>query len=321
MTISYKYSKLIQIFSLLTFTLLLLSLRTDESYSLFNTDDNISNEIIFSSVVDRLIANKSDPEFVKNLINHPSVQFNEKYIRVNVIKSMQKVDYSAHYSDKSAQTVYELLRQNFDLFQNCENQFSIPKEIIAAIIWVETKFGSYLGNSHVPSVYLNTALANEAKYIEKNLQMNLKDLNVKKADEKSIRKKIKSRSAKKANWAIKELLALEKIYNERGIDIFSLYGSWAGAFGISQFLPSSYLNWAIDGNKDGIIDLFDINDAVFSVANYLKNNGWGNSYEEKRKAIFNYNNSSAYVDAILKLSEKVKNYIMTSNIENTAPID
>lgn len=316
-----KYSKILQIFILASLTLILLSLRTNESYSLFNTNDNQSNDIIFRSVINRLIENKADPEFVNMLINHPSVQFNEKYIRVNVVKSMQKVDYSAHYSDKSALTVYELLRQNFDLFQNCENKYSIPKEIIAAIIWIETKFGSYLGKSHVPSVYLNTALANEAEYIQKNLEMNLKDLNVKKSEEKSIRNKIKTRSVKKANWAIKELLALERIYKERGIDIFSLYGSWAGAFGISQFLPSSYLNWAIDGNNDGIIDLFDINDAVFSVANYLKSNGWGNSDDAQRKALFHYNNSSSYVDAILKLSEKVKKLILAGNIDNFPPID
>jgi membrane-bound lytic murein transglycosylase B len=49
-----------------------------------------------------------------------------------------------------------------------------------------------------------------------------------------------------------------------------------------------------------------MNDAVFSVANYLKTNGWGETEDEQRKAVFHYNNSSAYVDAVLKLAELIK---------------
>ncbi|HPU23830.1 MAG TPA: lytic transglycosylase domain-containing protein, partial [Candidatus Kapabacteria bacterium] len=90
------------------------------------------------------------------------------------------------------------------------------------------------------------------------------------------------------------------------IPIGDIYGSWAGAFGIPQFLPSSYVKYAIDGNNDGVVDLFNLSDAVFSVANYLKSHGWGEMLSEQRKAIFAYNNSTAYVDAVMKLAEYAK---------------
>ncbi len=321
MTIKRKYRRFLQNLFLVLITIIILSFKTDETFSLFNTNENVDKETIFKPVIDLLLENNADPDFVQMLINHSSTQFDEKYIRVNVIKSMQKVDYSSHYSDKSARTVSEILRQNIDIFQKCEDIFNIPKEIIASIIWIETKFGSYLGTSHVPSVYLNTALANQIEYINKNVKDNLANHKGPKSGEKSIREKIINRSIKKSNWAIKELLALERIYKENLIDIFSLYGSWAGAFGISQFLPSSYLNWAIDGNADGIIDLFHMGDAVFSVANYLKSNGWGNSDDSKRKALYHYNNSNAYVDAILTLSEKVKNSLLTGQNTEIPTID
>ncbi|MFW5663030.1 MAG: lytic transglycosylase domain-containing protein, partial [Bacteroidota bacterium] len=90
------------------------------------------------------------------------------------------------------------------------------------------------------------------------------------------------------------------------IDIMNLEGSWAGAFGISQFLPSSYINWAVDGDDNGIIDLFTLEDAVFSVGNYLKVNGWDDEENSRRDAVFHYNNSSAYVNAVFSLASMLE---------------
>jgi membrane-bound lytic murein transglycosylase B len=118
---------------------------------------------------------------------------------------------------------------------------------------------------------------------------------------------VKQRSERKAKWAINELVAMSEIEKKFGIDFNTVYGSWAGAFGISQFLPSSFLNYAVDGNGDDKIDLFDKIDAIHSVANYLVAHKWGNTTEQKRKAIWRYNNSNAYVDAVLKLADLIKN--------------
>lgn len=63
-----------------------------------------------------------------------------------------------------------------------------------------------------------------------------------------------------------------------------------GAFGLCQFLPSSYLSFAIDGNGDGVVDLFNVEDVIFSVANYLKKHGWSDSFYHKVSALYAYNN-------------------------------
>src|SRR5690606_32915419 len=87
-----------------------------------------------------------------------------------------------------------------------------------------------------------------------------------------------------------EMLALFSMRQKYGIDLFTLRGSSAGAFGIPQFLPSSYLRFGVDGNEDGEISLYDIEDAAYSAANFLSGFGWklDLSAAEKREVLWNY---------------------------------
>jgi membrane-bound lytic murein transglycosylase B len=71
-----------------------------------------------------------------------------------------------------------------------------------------------------------------------------------------------------------ELLTLLRLIETNQIDYKTLYGSWAGAFGFFQFMPSTIKNHAIDYNNDNYIDLKNPNDAYASAGNYLKNMGW-----------------------------------------------
>ena len=94
---------------------------------------------------------------------------------------------------------------------------------------------------------------------------------------------------------------------ERGFDPLAIKGSWAGAFGLCQFVPSAYLNYAVDGNGDERVDLFNVVDALASVANYLQCNGWENgSLEKKRKAIYAYNHCDNYVRAVLAYAKATR---------------
>ncbi|MCT2400791.1 lytic murein transglycosylase [Novosphingobium mangrovi (ex Huang et al. 2023)] len=70
-----------------------------------------------------------------------------------------------------------------------------------------------------------------------------------------------------------ELIALMKMV-DRGVPRDELKGSWAGAFGYPQFLPSVYLRLAVDGNSDGKVDIFTAPDAIASIANYFRDAGW-----------------------------------------------
>ena len=78
--------------------------------------------------------------------------------------------------------------------------------------------------------------------------------------------------------------------------------------GISQFMPSNILIFAEDGDNDGRIDLFTHADAIASVANYLKQNGWRRGIDRKkaRKVVWTYNHSDYYVNIIFKISDKLK---------------
>lgn len=261
----------------------------------------------FKPVIDSLLVEKADSAFINMLLSDPETHFDEKCVRINVIGYLQKPNYSKQTTLRAAINAYEFISKYKELFRRTDSIFGVSKEYIAAIISIETKFGKNTGDYKLPTVFFSAAMASQINFIQKN-KFELK--RIFKGDEyefDSLLKKIDERSLKKSKWALKEILALQKMYKERNLDILALKGSWAGAFGLPQFLPSSYMNWAVDGNGDGEIDLFDVNDAVPSVGNYLKNNGWGYKLSEKRSAIFNYNNSHDYVDAVLRLASKIRN--------------
>ena len=74
-----------------------------------------------------------------------------------------------------------------------------------------------------------------------------------------------------------ELITLLRLIDNKIIDPKELFGSWAGAFGNFQFMPSTIKNHAIDHNADNKIDLKNIEDSFASAANYLNNLGWNNN--------------------------------------------
>jgi membrane-bound lytic murein transglycosylase B len=91
------------------------------------------------------------------------------------------------------------------------------------------------------------------------------------------------------------------------IDPLAMEGSGAGAFGFPQFLPTSYLRYGVDGNGDGRVSLYDMDDAAASCARFLAGNGWraNLSAAERRRVIWQYNRSDAYIDTILALERQI----------------
>ena len=79
---------------------------------------------------------------------------------------------------------------------------------------------------------------------------------------------------RRSEFFTNELLILLKLIETKQIDHSTLYGSWAGAFGFFQFMPSTMKNYAIDYDGNGSIDLKDNNDAYASASNYLSQIGW-----------------------------------------------
>ena len=119
--------------------------------------------------------------------------------------------------------------------------------------------------------------------------------------------KIRSRCRKKAAWGYQQLAVLLRIAERESVDPFSIEGSWAGAFGLSQFIPTSYWDYAVDGDGNGRVDLFNDDDAVYSVGNYLHRFGWRDGIDtaKKKKVLRRYNNSGLYVDTVLAAASRI----------------
>lgn len=261
---------------------------------------------LFAPVKKRLLEKKVDEEFIDRLIDNPNTKFEKKFVKINVTNNFTKPDYSKHYNERSVRKSKEFLEANDSILGLAEKKFNVSKEVITSILWVETRHGGYLGNNNIVSVYLSTAMADEDSLIKYNIDVYKETLMDGSEEFKKIESKIKKRAKYKSKWAIEQLVALSKIEDMIPMSIFEIEGSWAGAFGMSQFLPSSYQNLAVDGDGDNKVDLFNKSDAIFSVANYLKKNGWSTTTKSQRKAVYSYNHSNDYVDAVLKLANLIK---------------
>lgn len=134
----------------------------------------------------------------------------------------------------------KFIQQYAHAFAKAENQYGVPAEVIAAIIGIETLYGHNVGNTRVLD-----ALTTLAFYYPP-----------------------------RANFFRKELEEFLLMTREENINPLAPKGSFAGAMGIGQFMPSSYRQLAIDFNDDGVRDLWNPEDAIGSVANFLQKNGW-----------------------------------------------
>lgn len=154
--------------------------------------------------------------------------------------------------------------------------YGISREVLAAILWVETGFGANLGEHSALAALFSEAVRATANGLDE--------------------KKIVGHKSQ-----LKSFLLLSR---ELRLDSRSILGSYAGALGIPQFMPYSYRKFAVDGDHDGKIDLFHSHaDAIISAANYLALNGFAKS---ARRAVLAYNHSGIYADTVLGYAEKIK---------------
>ena len=113
----------------------------------------------------------------------------------------------------------------------------------------------------------------------------------------------KDRLKRKAAWARRELQTYLKYCAAHRLDPFTYCGSWAGAIGFCQFLPSSLQRCGVSAGGQGPVDLFTHDDAIFSIACYLQKSGFQRQNRTSwRRAVYSYNHSDAYVDTVLTLA-------------------
>ena len=125
------------------------------------------------------------------------------------------------------------------IINKIENEFLVEKELLLSLMGIETNFGNYLGKMDIISSLATLSF-----------------------------------DQRRSEFFTKELLILLKLVDKKIIKKNILYGSWAGAFGNFQFMPRTIRNYAIDYNKNTIIELKNIEDSFASAANYLSKIGW-----------------------------------------------
>ena len=138
------------------------------------------------------------------------------------------------------QKAKKLYRENKKLFLEVEKEFLVEKEILLALWGIETNFGKHVGKMDIISCLATL-----------------------------------SYDKRRSDFFSNQLLILLNLVDKNLIDPKKHYGSWAGAFGNFQFMPSTIKNYAIDYDGNNKIQLKEsIEDALASAANYIKRIGW-----------------------------------------------
>ncbi|WP_298635031.1 lytic murein transglycosylase B [uncultured Umboniibacter sp.] len=135
----------------------------------------------------------------------------------------------------------EFIERNLETLKRIEAETGVSAEYIVAIIGVETRYGRIMGNYRVIDALSTLGFS----------------------------------YPRRSSFFKKELTEFVLMIEETGLDPLSLKGSYAGAMGLGQFIPSSYRAYSKDDTGDGVADLWESEqDAIASVANYFKRHGW-----------------------------------------------
>ena len=173
-----------------------------------------------------------------------NVKFLEQVIKYDR-KQPEFFEDTKTYVDKRAnisrvKTARKLLKENQILFTKVENKFSVEKEILLALWGIETNFGQHVGKMDIISSLATL-----------------------------------SYDKRRRDFFSSQLLTLLNLIDEKLINPNTLYGSWAGAYGNFQFMPSTIDTYAIDYDKNNKIELkTSLEDSLASAANYINKIGW-----------------------------------------------
>ena len=201
-------------------------------------------------------------------------------------------------TSESLERCRDFIQEHSSAFDAALRIYGVPKEVICGHLRIETDFGVPTRLSPHP--------------LGKIPAINwLVTLYVRNPTRKMPRKRFVQRQA----FALEELKDLLNAASKFGWDLFEVPGSPTGAIGLPQFEPSSF-KFAVDGDGDGKIDLFDPEDAILSVAHFLVTRGWDDQPEHQQRAIYsyyggNYNKDTKkyYMKAVLKYAAEIGDYL------------
>ncbi len=227
------FRKMIKILGLiLSFSILIVS----DSFAVNNDfllwKNSFKKRAIQSGVSKEIVEEiMSEAKFLSKVIEYDRFQpefYEDTFTYINKRSSKKKIS--------SGLKIYKKEKNTID---KVEKEFGIEKELLLALMGIETNFGKYLGKMDIVSSLATLSF-----------------------------------DKRRSEFFSKELLILLKLVDKKIIDKNILYGSWAGAFGNFQFMPRTIKDYAIDYNKNKVIELKKTEDSFASAANYLSKIGW-----------------------------------------------
>ena len=190
-------------------------------------------------------------------------------------------------SNKKLKNGITLYLKNKEVINNIETKFNVEKELLLALMGIETNFGKYLGKMDIISSLATLSFDKRRSAFFKN-----------------------------------ELITILKLIDNNIIDYQVLYGSWAGAFGNFQFMPTTIKQYALDYDKNNQINLKSIEDSFASAANYISSIGWKNENPCFIKVNLNQNVPIKYLNtSAKKISFKNKFKFFKKYIDNPESIN
>ena len=146
---------------------------------------------------------------------------------------------SKRTSNQKVKQGTKLYKLNADFINSIDKKYSVEKSLLMALMGIETNFGTYVGKMDILSSLATLSF-----------------------------------DARRSEFFTRELITILQLVESKKIEPNILFGSWAGAFGYFQFMPSTIKQYAIDYDKNNVIDLKSTKDSFASAANYINKIGW-----------------------------------------------
>ncbi len=251
-------------------------------FSIITRAQSLSDDLAYQAVSEHLKGSNVPEAYIREAFTHDEIKIHkeiaEKFSRPYEKKTW-KVYRKIFVKNSRITAGAKFYKKNIELIKAVSSEYKVDPFIIVTIAGIESNYGSH----HSQYSVFNS------------LYSQIHDM------------------PKRAKWAAKELAEFIKYcYNDQ-LDPQEVGGSYAGAFGFGQFIPSSFNNFSVDFNEDGVRQPYDWPDVLASIANYLRLNGYNpNSDDYNRdgdiwKSIYAYNHANNYVMAVLELRNEIKN--------------
>ncbi len=237
---------------------------------------------IYSRVVKRLRRSGVPAAYAWQVFSNPGIKVEPK-ISKRFAKPAERLDYTDYrrifVNTKRIDGGVKFYNQHRTLLHEVANKYGVDPFLILSFVGVETQYGLY-ASSYPVFNSLHTIIHNIPR---------------------------------RAKWAEDEMVAWFMICRVDGLGPHDVKGSYAGAFGYGQFMPTSFKSYAVDMDGDGIREPFEWADVMASIANYLLKRGkyqiGSSDFSENSanwRAVYKYNPSKNYVKVVLELRSELQ---------------